>query len=88
MYIIESYKQAVKTYKRLHDLEYMIGDSYEFIIYLTKPNIISPGWCEKRSIKNTKVPLVIVPKEDAFNLTQEKYDYYVEQMKLELKTGK
>jgi hypothetical protein len=89
MYIIESYKQTVKTYKRLQDLEFMVGDEgYEFVIYLSKPNIISPGWTEKQYIKNRKVPLIVIPKEDALNLTQEKYDYYIEQMKLEIKNWK
>lgn len=85
MYIIDSYKQAIKTYKRLHDLEYLIGKDYVYIIYLTEPNIITPGWCEKDKIKDTTVPIVIVPRKDALNLTQEKYDYYIEQMKLEIK---
>lgn len=88
MYIIESYKHAIKTYKRLHDLEFMVGKSYEFIIYLTRPNIISPGWTEKEYIKNRTVPLIVIPKEDALNLTQEKYDYYIEQLKLEIKNWK
>lgn len=84
MYTIESYEYALKTYKRLHDLEYMIGH-IEFIIYLRRPSVITPGWCETEKIKNQEVPLIVVPREDALNLTKEKYDYYIEQMKLEIK---
>lgn len=83
-----NYTIAKESWKHILDSWAIFNQIGNVLILYYKDKVVSAGWTEKENVKwieKNVCPLIVVDKNVALNLTEQKYNELVIQLKLKIK---